>query len=315
MYRRTLLLAASIVVAFTASAVAATLEVPQNGGDASGIGYFSGWKCPPNDNISIVVDGGAPIPVPSGVRRGDTATACGNDGRNGFISQVNFNLLGEGQHTAVARQNGVAFAQSTFHVTTFGQNFMTGASGVYVLPNFPQAGQATTVEWSQGAQNFIITDATGGPSPSPSPNPTPTPAPGGPSQVRYRSALSCFDFPIFYSKLEANGYSWESSGLSFSPYKTVTRTTLGPFSESNSSSCGNNYYPGTFNLPPGRRYALLQTFMSGSVILQLSDEGPAAQSVDPDSDVSVMGDGLGQAIAALFAAPADDAKSESVGRD
>ena len=67
------LAAAILAIALSPDARAATLEVPQNGGDASGIGYVSGWKCPPNDDVSLVIDGGAPIPVPSRVRRGDTA--------------------------------------------------------------------------------------------------------------------------------------------------------------------------------------------------------------------------------------------------
>lgn len=91
---------------------------------------------------------------------------CGNDGRNGFISQFNFNLLGDGTHTVVARQNGVPFAQSTFSVVTLGQSFLRGASGRYVLSDFPQAGQSTTVEWSEGAQNFLIVGRSGGGTPS-----------------------------------------------------------------------------------------------------------------------------------------------------
>ena len=83
----TLALAAIVLATAAASARAATLEVPQNGGDASGIGYVSGWKCPPNDDVSLVIDGGAPIPVPSRARRNDTAGVCGNDGRNGYITQ------------------------------------------------------------------------------------------------------------------------------------------------------------------------------------------------------------------------------------
>lgn len=153
----------ALAILIAAMAEAATLEVPQNGGNASGIGYFSGWKCPPNNNISIVVDGGTPIPVPSGVRRGDTSSACGNDGFNGYISQINFNLFGPGVHTAVARQNGVQFAQSTFTVTTFGTNFLTGASdNFYSLVDFPQPGKTTTVQWNQGQQNFVIVGTTGG---------------------------------------------------------------------------------------------------------------------------------------------------------
>lgn len=81
------LVCAAIVLGAASASNAATLEVPADGTDASGIGYFSGWKCPPNNAITIVIDGGAPLAVPSGSRRGDTAAVCANDGRNGYIAQ------------------------------------------------------------------------------------------------------------------------------------------------------------------------------------------------------------------------------------
>jgi hypothetical protein len=36
-------------LAIATAARAAVIEVPANGGYVSGIGYVSGWKCPPND--------------------------------------------------------------------------------------------------------------------------------------------------------------------------------------------------------------------------------------------------------------------------
>lgn len=143
----------------------AVLEVPANGGHASGIGFIAGWKCPPNGNVSVTIDGGDPLPVATGIARGDTAAVCGNDGRNGYITQFNFNLLGDGNHTIVVRQNGVPFAQGTFSVVTLGQSFLRGASGTYVLNDFPQAGQSTTVAWSEGAQNFLVVGRSGGGTP------------------------------------------------------------------------------------------------------------------------------------------------------
>ena len=261
MYRRTLLLTAMLVVAITAHALAATLEVPQDGGDASGIGYFSGWKCPPNDNISIVVDGGAPIPVPSGVRRNDTAGACGNDGRNGFISQINFNLFGNGTHTAVVRQNGVQFAQTTFEVTTFGTNFLTGVGGFCTLDNFPAPGSTTTVEWVQGQQNFVITDTSGGG--------------GTQAAVRYVNELQCGN-ANFNSVMSANGFVWGSNNGSFSQYQVVTnRSFLGPFVETNNSQCGSPIpYDFTVFIESGRAYTLVQTFLLGGPYLVLNDDGP-----------------------------------------
>ncbi|HEY8515071.1 MAG TPA: hypothetical protein VIS07_06145 [Candidatus Binatia bacterium] len=158
--RRLALFSILAVLSTSSVAAAAVLEVPF--GDASGIGYVSGWKCPPNSNITISFDGGPPIPVATGIRRNDTATVCGNDGRNGFISQFNFNLLGDGEHTISVRQNGVEFAKRTFRVTTFGTEFLAGASGAYILNDFPQPGQSATIQWSEGAQNFVIVGRSGG---------------------------------------------------------------------------------------------------------------------------------------------------------
>lgn len=246
-----------VLLCSVAVAGAATLEVPPNGGDASGIAYVSGWKCPPNDDISLVIDGGAPIPVPSRARRNDTAGVCNNDGRNGYITQLNFNLLGDGFHTAVVRQNGVPFAQSTFSVTTFGTTFLTGAAGTYVLANFPQSGRTTTIQWSQGAQNFIIVDTT---------------VPITAAQVRYSNQLLCGGFG-FTSTLSANGYVWISSSGTVTQYLTVQRASLGPFLETNSTICGDVTYPSTFPLTNGRRYVLIQAAVAGNPVLTIQDEG------------------------------------------
>ena len=285
---RTLVLQALVLSlsCLATAASAAVIEVPVNGGNASGVGYFSGWKCPPNDDISIVVDGGAPIPVPSRVRRLDTATACGNDGRNGYISQINFGLFGSGVHTAVVRQGGVAFAQTTFSVTTFGVSFLTGASGTYQLNNFPSAGESTMVEWVQGQQNFVIVDTT---------------STGGEAAVRFANDLVCNDAG-FTSTLSANGYTWSAFTGNVSPYQVVTgRSTLGPFIENNSTSCGDITYPFTLPIPTGRAYVLIQTFFNGGPFLAIEDEGPImlmnSAAIPPPPTGAQGGAGVGAADA------------------
>src|SRR5262245_9515457 len=117
----------SVVIGLTllASTVRAdVVEVPAEGGTYSGVLYVSGWKCPPNSNITISFDGGAPVPAASRIPRGDTIPACRNDGRNGYILQWNYNLLGDGEHTVSVRQGGAEFASATFNVTTFGSRFL-----------------------------------------------------------------------------------------------------------------------------------------------------------------------------------------------
>lgn len=274
--------ALAITVCLASTASAAVLEVPQNGGQASGIGYFSGWKCPPNDDITIVVDGGAPLPVPSGVARGDTAGVCGNDGRNGFLAQINFNLYGTGQHTAVVKRKGVAFAQSTFEVTSFGTEFLTGVSGFCTLDNFPAGGSTTTVEWAQGQQNFVITNTSGGA--------------GTEAAVRYVNELEC-NGATFNSILSANGFAWGSNNGNFSQYQVVTnRSFLGPFTETDNAPCGPTIsYDFTLFIASGRAYTLVQTYLLGGPYLILNDDGPielltaGAQSTAGDGKPSLSG--------------------------
>ena len=132
---------------------AGVVEVPLNGATYSGVLYVSGWKCPPNSNITISFDAGAPIPAASRIPRGDTASSCRNDGRNGYILQWNYNLLGDGAHTVSVWQGGVEFASSTFNVTTFGSRFLRGAQGMYELPNFPVPGASATLEWDEAGES------------------------------------------------------------------------------------------------------------------------------------------------------------------
>jgi cell division septation protein DedD len=176
-----LLLAAATLAFATATASAAVLEVPSDGATVSGIGFISGWKCPPNDNIIAVIDEGNPLPMASGIARGDTSTVCGNAGLNGFIAQFNFGLLGDGQHDIVLLQDGIEFASGTFTVVTFGVPFMRGVGGTYVLDDFPSSGQTTTVQWNEGTQSFVVVSTTGTapatPSPTPKSTPKPTPHP------------------------------------------------------------------------------------------------------------------------------------------
>lgn len=154
-----------LTLAFVGPAVAAVIETPGQGGGYSGVLYVGGWKCPPNDDITVRFDGGAPLRAATRLPRGDTAAVCGNGGANGYLLQFNFNLLGDGPHRVSVRQGGTQFASSTFDVTTFGQTFLRGAEGTYLLPDFPAVGQSARVEWDQGTQNFVITGYDPGASP------------------------------------------------------------------------------------------------------------------------------------------------------
>ena len=130
------------------------LEIPGNGVTLSGVGVISGWKCETEGGITIRLNDGAPIPATYGLPRTDTSGVCGNDGKNGFFSYTNWGNLGDGEHTAVAYDNGVEFGRSTFTVVTFGTAFLTGAQARVTVENFPSPGETTVLAWNQSTQHF-----------------------------------------------------------------------------------------------------------------------------------------------------------------
>ena len=71
---------------------------------------------------------------------------------------VNWNLLGDGEHTVTALVDGVELGRTTVTVTTLGQEFLEGVAGECVAEDFPDPGQTVTLEWRQNSQNFVITD-------------------------------------------------------------------------------------------------------------------------------------------------------------
>ncbi len=119
----------------------------------SGIGVISGWVCEAEE-IVIELDG-MPLQAGYGTTREDTRSVCG-DTDNGFSLSWNWNNLGAGTHTVRALLDGVEFANTTVRVTTFGEQFLRGASGTFDLPNFPTLGETTTVQWEESLQNFVI---------------------------------------------------------------------------------------------------------------------------------------------------------------
>ena len=137
------------------------LEIPGDGTTVSGIGVVSGWKCEVEGDITISLNGGAPFPAMYGLPRADTSGVCGNDGNNGFFSYTNWGDLGDGEHTAVAYDNGEEFARSTFTVTTPGTGFLRGASKRVTVNDFPNPGDTTVLEWNEGTQHFEIVEFMG----------------------------------------------------------------------------------------------------------------------------------------------------------
>ncbi len=135
------------------------VENPAHGSTQSGIGLISGWKCT-GTNLTVKIDGVFTLALPYGSQRGDTQAVCG-DANNGFGLLVNWNLLTTGSHTIRFYDNGMEFASATFTVTTLGAQFLTGRRKTVDVPNFPNAGQTTRLEWQESSQNFAITGLSG----------------------------------------------------------------------------------------------------------------------------------------------------------
>jgi lysyl endopeptidase len=130
------------------------LENPQPESFQSGIGLISGWVCAAS-RVDIVFDDGLPFEAAYGTSREDTRQTCG-DANNGFGLLFNWNLLGDGTHTVRVLVDGVEFGSATFIVATLGTEFVEGASGIFVLQDFPQAGVNVTIRWEESIQNFVI---------------------------------------------------------------------------------------------------------------------------------------------------------------
>ena len=154
------------VVLLPSLAHAATLEIPGHGAKLSGVSVLSGWKCEAEGDLTIVFnDVGKHIPLLYGTERTDVRAngqCLENDHDNvGFVAIWNWGNLGDGEHTAVAYDDGVPFAESTFTVTTPGTGFLTGASRQVTVADFPNPGATTVLEWNQGTQHFEIVDFMG----------------------------------------------------------------------------------------------------------------------------------------------------------
>ena len=130
------------------------LENPGHRSFKSGIGVISGWVCHAN-RVEVVI-GRSRLRAAYGTERPDTRSVCG-DTNNGFAILINWNIFGDGVHTAQLLVDGVALGgQAEFKVTTFGEEFLRGAEGVYGLRDFPLQGTTAVIVWDQNSQNFVI---------------------------------------------------------------------------------------------------------------------------------------------------------------
>jgi hypothetical protein len=130
------------------------LENPAPGSFQSGVSIVSGWVCGA-EQVEIEIDGTEIFEAAYGTDREDTAERC-DDSHTGFGLRLNWNEFGDGEHTVRALADGEEFGRATFTVMTLGETFLTGASGVYRLPDFPEPDTTVTVEWQEASQNFVI---------------------------------------------------------------------------------------------------------------------------------------------------------------
>ena len=155
----TLMITIVAVLSVSSLAYAASLDVPSNGDTLSGIGIIHGWKCEAEGAITIRFDAGIPIPATYGFPRGDTSRPCGgDDGNNGFYAFYNWAILGDGEHTAVAYDDGVPFASATFTVVTAGEEFLDNAPGTAYASNWPSAGENARLVWNESTQHFELAE-------------------------------------------------------------------------------------------------------------------------------------------------------------
>ena len=136
---------------------ARVLESPADGALVSGLGFISGWKCNAGQ-ITVTLDGGRPIPVATEQPRADTLPACGTI-QNGFITQTNWHHLGAGPHMAVAYDNGVEFARSTFTVGTTATEFLEGVEAACRVADFPRPGSNGRFTWNESTQHLELAEA------------------------------------------------------------------------------------------------------------------------------------------------------------
>lgn len=160
MNTRTLAMALTFSLALLAPALAqdvpvGNLEVPGNGSFQSGIGFISGWVCD-GEVVEVVLNGDQRLPVTArGLARGDTEAACG-DQNNGFLTIWNWNLMGEGTHTAALVVDGQTLRRHSFTVTTLGEEFVRDVEKDVTVEDFPGPGETVTLRWQQPVQNFVI---------------------------------------------------------------------------------------------------------------------------------------------------------------
>ena len=136
-------------------AVVGFLENPRHNSSQSGVGMVTGWVCEAETVEVEINDSPQPQIAAYGTERLDTEKDCG-DTDNGFGLLLNWNRLGEGEHTITVFVDGQELGRSTITVTTLGEEFPKGLEGEFILDGFPHPGTSVVVRWEESLQNFVI---------------------------------------------------------------------------------------------------------------------------------------------------------------
>lgn len=135
------------------------LGTPVQGSTVSGVGVISGYHCT-SKNIEIFIDGVSIGPAGAGTRLLGTQGVCGRTD-TGYSLLYAFNNLSNGQHTISVTADGVEFdSHSVTTVQSGGVPWLSDVSRTLSLPNFPQSGKTTSIQWVQSYQNFLVTGIT-----------------------------------------------------------------------------------------------------------------------------------------------------------
>ena len=201
-----------IAIGVGTASEAAMLESPANGANLSGIGFISGWKCGAGE-ITVTINEGGHISMAEGQPRGDTRLACGTV-HNGFITQVNWNHLSDGTHTAVAYDDGEEFARSTFTVVTAGEEFIDQAPGTAYAADWPSVGENARLVWNESTQHFELAEV--GPhvvipdpdSPEPEPEPEPVSCEGWNTEAGFLDATLAWVRQCLAAGANVNARGW-----------------------------------------------------------------------------------------------------------
>ena len=136
------------------------LEIPAPDSTVNGVGIISGWSCLGGELKAEIIDAGEVVDtvvLNHGSSRTDTEGVCG-DSNNGFSATVNWNHYAQGAKTIRLIRNGEEAESNEFSILRLSDDeFLTGASGMCVVNNFPDAGQDTTIEWDESRQGFFPT--------------------------------------------------------------------------------------------------------------------------------------------------------------